>query len=218
MRVLLAEDHQIVRQGVRSLLEKAGHEVVGEASDGQEAVRLARTLSPDIAVLDVSMPRLNGLDTAREIRSLSPKTKTILLTMYTDKAYILEAIKVGAKGYVVKTEAAEDLIRAIREISRGEIYLSPSIANSFVGAYLDDSQLPADSLTPRERQVLHLIAEGNTTKEIARQLNISFKTAESHRSHLMRKLDLHDIAGLVRYAIQKGIIRTGHDTTGDRPV
>lgn len=208
MRVLLAEDHQIVRQGVRSLLEKAGHEVVGEASDGQEAVQLARTLLPDIAVLDVAMPRMNGLDTAREIRSLSPKTKTILLTMYTDKAYILDAIKVGAKGYVVKTEAADDLIRAIREISRGEIYLSPSIANSFVGAYLADSQLPADTLTRRERQVLHLIAEGNTTKEIAHQLNISFKTADSHRSHLMRKLDLHDIAGLVRYAIQKGIIRT----------
>jgi len=208
MRVLLAEDHQIVRQGVRSLLEKAGHVVVGEASDGQEAIQLARTLSPDIAVLDVAMPRLNGLDTAREIRSLSPKTKTILLTMYTDKAYILEAMKVGVKGYVVKTEAADDLIRAIREVSRGETYLSPSIANSFVGAYLDDSQLPADSLTRRERQVLHLIAEGNTTKEIAHQLNISFKTAESHRSHLMRKLDLHDIAGLVRYAIQKGIIRT----------
>lgn len=208
MRVLLAEDHQIVRQGVRGLLEKAGHEVVGEASDGQEAVKLARTLFPDIAVLDVAMPRLNGLDTAREIRSLSPKTRTILLTMYTDKAYILQAMKVGAKGYVVKTEAADDLIRAIREIARGEIYLSPSIANSFVGAYLDDSQLPADSLTRRERQVLHLIAEGNTTKEIAHQLNVSFKTAESHRSHLMRKLDLHDIAGLVRYAIQKGIIRT----------
>lgn len=208
MRVLLAEDHQIVRQGVRTLLEKAGHEVVGEASDGQEAVRLARTLSPDIAVLDVAMPRMNGLDTAREIRSLSPKTKTILLTMYTDKAYILEAMKVGAKGYVVKTEAADDLIRAIREIARGEIYLSPSIANSFVSAYLDDSQLPADTLTRRERQVLHLIAEGNTTKEIAHQLNVSFKTADSHRSHLMRKLDLHDIAGLVRYAIQKGIIRT----------
>lgn len=207
MRVLLAEDHQIVRQGVRGLLEKAGHEVVGEASDGQEAVRLARTLFPDIAVLDVAMPRMNGLDTAREIRSLSPKTKTILLTMHTDKASILDAIKVGAKGYVVKTEAADDLIRAIREISRGEIYLSPSIASSFVGAYLDDSQLPADTLTRRERQVLHLIAEGNTTKEIAHQLNISFKTADSHRSHLMRKLDLHDIAGLVRYAIQKGIIR-----------
>jgi len=208
MRVLLAEDHQIVRQGLRSLLEKAGHEVVGEASDGQEAVKLARTLFPEISVLDIAMPRLNVLDTAREIRSLSPKTKTILLTAYTDKAYIMEAIKVGAKGYVVKTEAADDLIRAIREISRGEIYLSPSIANSFVGAYLDDSQLPADSLTRRERQVLHLIAEGNTTKEIGQQLNISFKTAESHRSHLMRKLDLHDIAGLVRYAIQKGIIRT----------
>jgi two-component system response regulator NreC len=218
MRVILADDHQVVRQGIRSLLEKAGHEVVGEAADGREALKLARTLAPDIAVLDFGMPRLNGLDTSREIRKLSPKTKIILLTMYADRAYILEAVRVGAKGYVVKTEAAEDLIRAIREISRGEIHLSPSIANSLVDVYLDESQLPADSLTPRERQVLHLIAEGNTTKQIAHQLFISFKTADSHRSRLMRKLDLHDIAGVVRYAIQKGIIRPEPDAAGNRHV
>jgi len=204
--VLLAEDHQIVRQGLRGLLEKAGHEVVGEAADGQEALRLARTLSPDIAVLDLSMPRLNGLDAAREIRRMSPEIKTILLTMYTDKGYVLQAMKVGAKGYVLKTEAAEDLIRAIREIARGETYLSPGVAASIVEAYLDESRLPADPLTPRERQILQLIAEGNTTKAVAHQLHISFKTAESHRSHLMKKLDLHDVTGLVRYAIRRGLV------------
>jgi len=208
MRVLLAEDHQIVRQGLRGLLEKAGHEVVGEASDGHEALRLTRTLSPDIVVLDLSMPRLNGLDAAAEIRRSSPEIKTILLTMFTDKAYVLQAMKVGAKGYVLKTEAAEDLIRAIREISRGETYLSPGVAASIVEAYLDESHLPADPLTPRERQVLQLIAEGNTTREAAQQLNISFKTAESHRNHLMKKLDLHDVAGLVRYAIRRGVVHT----------
>src|SRR6185503_9216638 len=208
MRVLLAEDHQIVRQGLRGLLEKAGHEVVGEAADGHEALRLARTLSPDIAVLDLSMPRLNGLDAAREIRRMSPEIKTILLTMYTDKGYVLQAMKVGAKGYVLKTEAAEDLIRAIREISRGETYLSPGVAASIVEAYLDESHLPADPLTPRERQILQLIAEGNTTTAIALQLHISFKTAESHRNHLIKKLDLHDVAGLVRYAIRRGLVHT----------
>lgn len=207
MRVLLADDHQIVRQGLRGLLEKAGHEVIGEAADGHEALRLARTLSPDIAVLDLSMPRLNGLDAAREMRHASPRIRTILLTMYTDKAYVLQAIKAGAKGYVLKTEAADDLIRAIREVSRGEVYLSPSVAAAVVEAYVDDSDLPEDPLTPRERQILQLIAEGHTTKNIAQQLHISFKTAESHRNHLMKKLDLHDVAGVVRYAIQRGLVR-----------
>ncbi len=206
MRVLLADDHQIVRQGLRGLLEKAGHVVVGEAADGHEALKLARTLTPDIAVLDLSMPLLNGLDTAREMRRLSPEIKTILLTMYTDRSYVLQALKVGARGYVLKTQAAEDLIRAIREISRGEVYLSPGVAASVVDAYLDKTDVGADPLTPRERQVLQLIAEGNTTKEVARQLNISFKTAESHRNHIMKKLDIHDVAGLVRYAIHQGLL------------
>ncbi len=206
MRVLLADDHQIVRQGLRGLLEKAGHEVVGEASDGHEALRLARTLSPDVAVLDLSMPHLNGLDAAREMHRVVPEIKTILLTMFTDKEYVLQAMKAGAKGYVLKTQAAEDLIRAIREISRGEVYLSPGVAASVVEAYLDRSDAPADRLTPRERQILQLIAEGNTTKEVAGLLNISFKTAESHRNHIMKKLDLHDVAGLVRYAVKRGLV------------
>jgi two-component system, NarL family, response regulator NreC len=206
MRVLLADDHQIVRQGLRGLLEKAGHIVVGEASDGHEALKLARTLRPDIAVLDLSMPLLNGLDAAREMRRTAPEIKTILLTMYTDKGYVLQALQAGAKGYILKTQAAEDLIRAIREISHGEVYLSPGVAASVVDAYLDKTDVGADPLTPRERQTLQLIAEGNTTKEIARLLNISFKTAESHRNHIMKKLDIHDVAGLVRYAIQKGLL------------
>jgi DNA-binding NarL/FixJ family response regulator len=180
---------------------------VGEAADGHEALKLARALNPDIAVLDLSMPLLNGLDTARELRRLQPEIKTILLTMYTDKGYVLQAMKVGAKGYVLKTQAAEDLIRAIREISRGEIYLSPGVASSVVDAYLDKTDVAVDPLTARERQILQLIAEGKTTKEVARLLNISFKTAESHRSHIMKKLDVHEVTGLVRYAIQHGLLR-----------
>ena len=207
MRVLLADDHQIVRQGLRGLLEKAGHQVVGEAADGHEALRLARALNPDVAVLDLSMPLLNGLDTAREIRRLLPDIKTILLTMYTDKGYVLQAMKVGAKGYVLKTQAADDLIRAIREISHGETYLSPGVASSVVDAYLDKTDVAVDPLTARERQILQLIAEGKSTKEVARLLNISFKTAESHRSHIMKKLDIHEVTGLVRYAIQQGMLR-----------
>ncbi len=205
-RVLLADDHQIVRQGLHGLLEKAGHEVVGEAADGREALRLAQTLRPDIAVLDLSMPLLNGLEAAREIERLAPGTKTILLTMYPDKAYVLQAMRAGVKGYVLKTQAAEDLIRAIRETSRGEVYLSPGVAASVVDAYLGKDNLTEDPLSSRERQVLQLVAEGKTTKEVARLLNISFKTAETHRNHIMTKLDIHDVAGLVRYAIRLGLL------------
>lgn len=206
MRVLLADDHQIVRQGLRGLLERAGHVVIAEAADGHEALRLARAEKPDVAVLDLAMPLLNGLDAARELHRLFPEIKTILLTMYTDKGYVLQALKAGAKGYILKTQAAEDLIRAIREISRGEVYLSPSVAASVVDAYLSRTEVGADPLTARERQILQLIAEGKTTKEVARTLNISFKTAQSHRSHIMDKLDVHDIAGLVRYAIKGGLL------------
>src|SRR5882672_2162912 len=205
-RVLLADDHQIVRQGLRGLLEKAGHEVVGEAADGREALKLARALLPDIAVLDLSMPLLNGLDAAHEIRRIAPEIKTILLTMHTDKGYVLQALRAGAKGYVLKTQAAEDLIRAIREVSRGEVYLSPGVAVSVVDAYLQRIDPAADPLTPRERQILQLVAEGKSTKEIARMLSISFKTAESHRNRMMKKLDIHEVAGLVRYAIRRGLV------------
>src|SRR5438105_1762328 len=194
-RVLLAEDHQIMRQGVRALLEKSGHEVVGEASDGHEACKLAKSLQPGIAVLDLAMPLLNGLDAIHEIHRVSPDTRAILLTMYTDRPYVL------------KTQAADDLIRAIQEVRGGAIYISPGVATSLVDAYLHQSNEPEDPLTARERQILQLIAEGKTTKAIAGLLSISFKTAESHRNRIMKKLDIHDIAGLVRYAIRRGLLQ-----------
>jgi DNA-binding NarL/FixJ family response regulator len=207
MRILLADDHQIVREGLRALLEKAGHEVVGEAGDGHEACKLARTLKVDIAVLDLSMPLLNGMDAAREMRSLSPEVKTIMLSMYSDKRYVLQALKVGAKGYVLKSQAADDLLRAIREVARGEVYLSPEVAESVVDAYVNKTDVAADPLTPRERQVMQLVAEGSTTKEVAKVLNISFKTAESHRNHIMKKLGIHDVVALMRHAIQAGLVQ-----------
>jgi two-component system, NarL family, response regulator NreC len=207
MRVLLADDHQIFRQGLRELLENAGHEIVGEAADGREALKLARSLAPDVAVLDVSMPLLNGLDAACELRRMAPDTKTVLLTMYTDSCYVLQALRSGTKGYVLKTQAADDLISAIRAVVRGEMYLSPGISASVVDAYLHKTDEPHDPLTLRERQILQLVAEGNSTKDIANLLNISFKTAESHRSRTMKKLDIHDVAGLVRYAISRGLIQ-----------
>lgn len=206
IRILIAEDHQLVRQGIRALLEKAGYLVVGEASDGREAFRLAQTLQPNIAILDLSMPMLNGLDAAREIQKVSRNTKTILLTMYTERPYVIQALQAGAKGYVLKTQTSEDLLRAIQEVMRGSVYVSPSAAVSLVDACLGNAQSLQDPLTPRERQVLQLVAEGHTTKAIADVLSISFKTAESHRNRMMKKLDIHDTAGLVRYAVRRGLL------------
>lgn len=207
MRILIADDHTMFRQGLRLLLERAGHVIAGEAGDGHEARKLARSLNPEIAILDLSMPLLNGIDVARELRSLAPEIKTIMLTMYPDKAYVLQALKVGAKGFVVKSQVSDDLIRAIREVSRGEVYLSPEVAASVVDAYLNKNGADSDPLTPRERQVLQLVAEGNSTKQSAKLLNISYKTAESHRNRIMKKLKIHDVVALMRYAIQSGLVR-----------
>jgi len=205
-RILLADDHQLFRQGLRGLLEKAGHEVVGEAADGRAALALAQSLQPDIAVLDLSMPLLNGLDAAAEMKRIVPRTKVILLTMYTDKEYVLRALHAGARGYVLKSQAAEDLVRAVRETFTGEVYLSPAVSVSVVDAYLGRTGANEDPLTPRERQILQLVAEGKTTKQIASLLGVSFKTAESHRNRAMQKLDIHDVAGLTRYAIRRGLV------------
>jgi two-component system response regulator NreC len=207
MRILLAEDHLMFRQGLKAVLERENLEVVGEASDGHEAIRLARALHPDVAVLDLAMPSLNGLDAAREIIQSSPKTKTILLTMHTEDQYVIEALRVGVRGYVLKTQATPDLIQAVQEVHRGTIYLSPGVSRVLVEAYLSKTHLPSDPLTPRERQVLQLVAEGKTTKEIAVVLGVSVKTAESHRTRLMEKLDVHETASLVRYAIRTGLIQ-----------
>ena len=205
IRILLAEDHVMFRQGLRVLLEQAGMAVIGEASDGQEALRLAHEHRPDVAVLDIAMPHLNGLETARRLREAVPQTKIILLTMHTEEPYVLEALQAGAVGYVLKTQAAVDIVQAIREAMQGAIYLSPRVANAVVQAYLTGASLPPDPLTSREREILQHIAEGQTTKEIAAHLRLSVKTVESHRINLMRKLDMHETASLVRYAIRRGL-------------
>lgn len=207
LQILLADDHLIVRQGLKALLEREGLDVVGEAADGLEAARLARELQPDVAVLDIGMPLMNGLDAAREILRASPRTKAILLTMHAEDHYVLEALRAGVTGYVLKTKAAGDLVQAIREVTGGAIYLSPGVSRAVVQAYRAKTDLPPDPLTPRERQVLQLIAEGKRTKEIASLLGVSVKTAESHRTRLMEKLNIHETAGLVRYALQRGLIQ-----------
>src|SRR5439155_20472868 len=207
IQVLLADDHLIVRQGLKALLEREGIKVVGEAADGHEAVRLAQALRPDVAVLARAMRLLTGLDTAREILRISPRTRTILLTMHPEDHYIFEALRAGVEGYVLKTQAAEELVRAIREVFRGMIYLSPGVSQAVVQAYLAKTDLPPDPLAPRERQVLQLVAEGKTAKEVAVLLGISVKTAESYRTRIMQKLDIHETAGLVRYAIRRGLIQ-----------
>jgi DNA-binding NarL/FixJ family response regulator len=207
IQVLLADDHQIVRQGLKGLLEREGFKVVGEATDGREAVRLAGKNHPDVAVIDLVMPALNGVDAAREMLRSAPRLKAILLTMHTEDPYVLEALRAGVSGYVLKTQAADDLVQAIREVTRGSIYLSPGISRTVVDAYRSKTDLPPDPLSPREREVLQLVAEGKTTKEVAAILGISVKTAESHRTRIMSKLNIHETAGLVRYAIRRGLIQ-----------
>jgi len=207
LRVLLADDHDMVRQGFRALLEREGVEVVGEAENGREAVRLAEALEPDVAVLDLSMPGLNGLDAARTILHSRPKLGVVLLTMHTEEAHIVAALRAGVRGYVVKTQAANALTHAIRQVADGFTYLSPSVTQVVVNAYLAGREAPPNPLTPRECEVLQLVAEGRTTKEIATLLDLTVKTAESYRARIMEKLDIHDTAGLVRYAIRRGVIQ-----------
>lgn len=207
IRVLLAEDHVLVRQGLKTLLEREGIQVVAEASDGQDAVTHARSLQPDIAVVDISMPTCNGLDAAREIRTSCPKTKTIILTQHDEEQYVSDALDAGVKGYVMKSQASNDLLQAIRQVSRGEVYLSPGISGVVMEAYRSKSEKPKDPLSTRERQVLQLIAEGKSTKDVATLLGISVKTAESHRTRLMKKLDIHETASLVLYAVRRGLVR-----------
>lgn len=205
-KILLADDHPLVRDGINNLLLQAGFDVVAQVSNGSEAVALARKLLPDVALLDFSMPLLNGIDAAREINRESPGTKTALLTMYQDEPYVIEALRAGIKAYVLKSQAALDLVQAIRAVLEGELYLSPAISKQIVNIALGGGALPESPLTSRERHVLQLVAEGHTNKEIARQLNLSWKTVESHRRNLMAKLDIHETAGLVRHAIKLGLV------------
>ena len=207
IHILLADDHQMVRQGLRALLEQEGFNVVGEAADGHQATRLAQEFLPDVAVLDLAMPLMNGIGAAKAIGQSSPQTKVVVLTMHTEAQYVLEALRAGIRGYVLKSRAASELVQAIREVSRGSTFLSSDISDTVVDAYLNKVDVPSDSLSPRELQVLQLVAEGKTTKEAAALLNISVKTAESHRTRIMEKLDVHETASLVRYAIRRGLIQ-----------
>ena len=205
-RVLLADDHVLVRDGIKITLEANGFQIVGEASEGREAVRMVRELNPEVAVFDVSMPGLNGVDAARLALHEKPGLKIVLLTVHTENEYVDEALKAGVSGYVLKKQATADLIRAIQEVSLGNIYLSPGISRAVMEAFRSGTQLASRTLTAREREVLQLIAEGRTTKEIGGVLGISVKTAETHRSRVMDKLEIRDTAGLVRYAIRVGLI------------
>lgn len=206
LRILLADDHLVLLTGMKALLQREGYEVVGEACDGREAVEMTKTLQPQIAVLDISMPGLNGLDAAHKLRKLSPQTKIIILTMHKESPYVVEALEAEVSGYVLKTQAAQDLLDAIKAVAANKVYLSPGISQIVVDAYHAKNRADGAELTLREREVLQLISEGHRTKQVAALLGISVKTAESHRGRIMRKLGIHDTAGLVRYAIRRGLI------------
>jgi len=207
LRVLLADDHDVVREGFRAVLEREGFKVVAEAGDGHQAVRLATTERPDIAVLDISMPHLNGLDAGRQIIEMcGSRPLVVLLTMHAEEHIIVAALRAGIRGYVVKTQGTSELVRALRDVAAGGTYLSPSVCGMVVGTFLNGGESAADPLSAREREVLQLVAEGRTTKEIATLLDVSVKSAESYRTRLMDKLNIHDTATLVRYAIRHGVI------------
>ena len=195
VRCSLADDHPVFRQGLRILLEREKFEILGEASDGLEAISLAERLQPQVVVIDLAMPALNGIDAVREIVQRSPRSKTILLTMYTEEHHVLEALRAGVKGCVSKSQAAEHLLQAIQDVCAAGCVSESACLRRVVQAYLAKTELPYEPLTPRERQVLQLIAEGKTTKETAAVLDVSVKTAETHRTNLMEKLDIHSTAG-----------------------
>jgi len=210
IRVLLADDHNIVREGLRSLLEKEPDiEVVAMADNGRTAVRLAGELKPDVAVLDIAMPEMNGIEATRRINRVNPEIRVLTLSMHSARRFVTEALSAGSKGYLLKDCASEELVRAIRTIAADETYLSPKVAGLIVKDYLKhspDSAPSAEScLTIREREVLQLIAEGESTKEIAFKLGVSIKTVETHRQQIMKKLNLNGVADLTRYAIREGL-------------
>jgi len=210
VRILLADDHKITRQGLRALLEKQQDiEVVAEAENGRAAVRLAAEIAPDVVIMDVSMPDLNGIEATRQIVEKSPDIKIIALSMHSDSTFVTEMLKSGAAGYLLKDCAFEELARAIRAVIDNKTYLSPAISGVVVEDYINRLTRPdfsgPDILSDREREVLQLMAEGGSTKQVALKLHISVKTVETHRRQIMSKLDIHTVAGLTKYAIRKGL-------------
>lgn len=211
IRVLLADDHTLVRAGIRSLLEKmAGIQVIGEASDGREALELIKKTNPNIVLLDITMSGMNGLDISVRVVRDFPHIKVIILSMHANEEYVLRALKIGVSGYLLKDAATTELELALKAIDRGETYLSPAVSKKVINNYLErvgDTEASAPSeLTPRQREILQLIAEGKSTKEIAFMLSVSIKTVEAHRSQLMDRIGIHDVPGLVRYAIRIGLV------------
>lgn len=210
IRVIVADDHHLVRQGIRALLERADDiEVVGEAADGQEAIELVQRLNPDVLVVDIAMPRLDGTQATERVRALGAATQVVILSMHSDETLVRQTLRSGARGYLLKRSVTEELLLAVRAAVRGEIYLSPAISVSLLDEFLTlqaEERRPFDLLTPREREVLQLIAEGHTNTAIARMMNVTVKTVEKHRASLMSKLKVHDVAGLTRIAIKHGLI------------
>ena len=209
IRLLLVDDHHLVRTGMRSLMQSmANLTVVGESGDGRAALELLSTLQPNIVLMDIAMPELNGLEATTRIAKDFPNTRVIILSMHASEEYVLQALRAGASGYLVKNAAPEELELAIRAVARGETYLSPAISRHVVEELLGRSTAstnPVDALTPRQREILQLVAEGKSTKQIAGSLGVSVKTIESHRAQLMERLDIRDVAGLVRFAIRHGV-------------
>jgi DNA-binding NarL/FixJ family response regulator len=207
IRIVLADDHSVVRQGFRRILEaQPDMDIVGEASNGREALEQAAKLTPDVVVMDVAMPELNGIEATRRLSEATPHSRVLALSMHKDSVYVREILRAGARGYLLKDAVDEDLIAAVRAVSRGEGYLSPGVADAVLTDYRQHVSDPIDLLTSREREVLQLIAEGKTNKDIATLLNLSVYTVDAHRGRVMEKLNLHSTGELVRFAIRKGLV------------
>lgn len=210
IRVLLADDHSLFRAGVHALLSNIeGVEVVGEADSGRKALDMVRARTPDVVLMDIAMPEMNGLETTTRVTKEFPGVRVIMLSMHAGEEYVMQALRAGASGYLLKDAATSELELAVRAVARGETYLTPTISKRVIDDYLmrtTGSQGPVDQLTKRQREILQLIAKGYTSKEMAQMLTLSPKTIETHRTQLMKQLDIHDVAGLVRYAIRVGLV------------